>query len=295
MDNTATSVTDGRNVENQSDLSRAIAHRVKRSGSSFYWAMRLMPPQKRHAMYAVYAYCREVDDIADGELPISEKIDKLNNWRAEIELLYAGQPNSEIGKALLAPLRTFEFSKQDFMDVIDGMEMDAVPSLQLADMDELMLYCDRVACSVGRLSNRVFGFDPELSQDLAKSLGEALQLTNILRDVHEDSLRRHIYLPADLLRRHGVLDDTPDMIVQHPNVEQVCLEIAEITAERYREAGILLEKCGHKQARPAKIMKDVYFAIFGSLQQRGWRHLDTSPKISKARKLFIVLKAAYLQ
>ena len=175
---------------------------VKRSGSSFFWAMRLMSPQKRNAIYSVYAFCREVDDIADGNAKEFQKRNKLSNWRTEIESIYQAKPNTLLGQSLMPAVNSYKLVKQDFMDLLDGMEMDIGNSLQIPDLPELWIYCDRVVCSVGRLSNSIFELDRETGNQLAKSLGTALQLTNILRDVHEDYTRGHIYLPNSLLIEH---------------------------------------------------------------------------------------------
>ncbi len=148
---------------------------VRRAGTSFYWAMRRLPAHKRHAMYAIYAFCREVDDIADEGGSEEQKHTELGLWRGEIERLYGDMPRNPIAQALRHPVDSFGLKKEDFRAVIDGMEMDAEANIRIADMDELTLYCDRVACAVGRLSVRVFGLDEELGQRLAYHQGLALQ------------------------------------------------------------------------------------------------------------------------
>ena len=172
---------------------------VRRAGTSFYWAMRRLPEQKRQAMYAIYAFCREVDDIADGADGEEQKRAVLGLWRGEIERLYADRPRNSIALALQRPVAVFGLKKEDFRAVIDGMEMDAQPSIRIPDMDELTLYCDRVACAVGRLSVRVFGLDDDTGRALAFAQGQALQLTNILRDIDEDARNDRLYVPNDLL------------------------------------------------------------------------------------------------
>ena len=124
---------------------------VRRSGTSFYWAMRFLPAEKRQAMYGIYAFCREVDDIADGNSPLAEKKNLLDQWRGEIERLYGDQPRNPVTRALGRAKEEFGLNKEDFRAVIDGMEMDAGDRVRITDMDELNLYCDRVACAVGRL------------------------------------------------------------------------------------------------------------------------------------------------
>ena len=264
---------------------------VKQSGTSFYWAMRILPEAKRTAMFAIYAFCREVDDIADGSDRPEVKMGFLEKWRTEIKRLYAGHPEHIISLALAGPVKDYDLAKEDFMAVIDGMEMDAVDALRISDMAELELYCDRVACAVGRLSNRVFGLNGEMNTSLAKALGDALQLTNILRDIYEDAERNHVYLPADLLAKHGIEGETINEIIENPALPEVCLELADLTAERYRQADEIIEKCGKELIRPAIIMKSIYFQLFRCLEQRGWERLDVPVKLSKFHKLRLALVA----
>jgi len=264
---------------------------VRRSGTSFYWAMRILPEEKRQAMFAVYAFCREVDDIADDPGEASAKLIGLRRWRDEIERLYDGAPRLPISRALLGPVRRFHLRKADFLAVIDGMEMDAADRLRIADMDELCLYCDRVACAVGRLSDRVFGVDEPTGDRLAMALGQALQLTNILRDLDEDARRDRLYLPEDMLRAHGVTD-TEDAIraLAEPAVADVCERIAEVARERFTEAAAILAKCDRRDTRPAVIMMEVYRRTLRRLMFRGWRRWAEPVSVSPAEKLWVAFR-----
>ena len=263
---------------------------VKRSGSSFSSAMRRLPADKRNAMFAVYAFCRQIDDIADDPGEESDKRAQLEQWRIEIEGLYAGHPGHFIGLALAVPIARFGLNKQDFLAVVDGMEMDAGRSLRITDRDHLGLYCDRVACAVGRLSNRIFGIDNETGARVARALGEALQLTNILRDIGEDALRDRLYLPQDLLRAHGITEPDIGAVLAHPNLPGACIEIAGIAQIRFDEATALLAKCDQRRMRPAIMMMEVYRRIFVGLSRRGWRDLDRPVSLSWAEKLWVLLR-----
>ncbi|MFP6710929.1 MAG: presqualene diphosphate synthase HpnD [Rhodospirillales bacterium] len=263
---------------------------VKKSGTSFYWAMRLLPQEKRDAMFAIYAFCREVDDIADGDEKPSTKREKLDLWRDEINSLYDGKPNNFITRSLAKPLKTYNLAKEDFDAVIDGMEMDAVDQLSFQDMTELTLYCDRVACAVGKLSNAVFGLRGEQSRALAKSLGEALQLTNILRDVKEDAERNHVYLPADLRARHGMEGEAVNTIIKHPGLAEACRELALQAEKDFLEAKTIIDQCDKTLIQPAIIMMKIYHRTFILLQRRGWNRLDSPVKVSKAWKLLLAAR-----
>ena len=182
---------------------------VVKAKTSFYWAMRLLPAEKRQAMFAVYAFCRVVDDIADGDLPEAAKLRQLQGWREEIERLYAGDARDPIARALIEPIRRFDLAREDFLAMIDGMETDARGGLIAPAMADLELYCSRVAGAVGLLSVRIFEAPRQGRRELAHALGEAVQLTNVLRDLDEDAGLGRLYLPRELLQKHGVPVETP--------------------------------------------------------------------------------------
>ncbi len=267
---------------------------VRRSGSSFYWAMRLLPAEKRRAMFAIYAFCREVDDIADGPAPTADKLDQLARWRAEIDRLYGGGARWPTSQALTEPIARFGLPKSDFRDLIDGMETDAAERVRMADVTELDRYCDRVACAVGRLSNRVFGLEDGVSDRLAADLGQALQLTNILSDLHEDAIRDRLYLPGDLLRGHGATDTHlaggAEAILDHPAVGPVCAAIAHRAQRRFEDAAALLATCDRVQVRPAVMMMEVYRRILRRLVARGWQRIAQPVRLSRVEKLWVALR-----
>ncbi len=268
---------------------------VRNSGTSFFWAMRRLGPEKRAAMYAIYAFCREVDDIADeiggGPGAEQEKRHKLGQWRAEIQRLYGGQPRTLTGKALLPAVNAFKLRQEDFGAVIAGMEMDAGDRVRIADMDELTLYCDRVASAVGRLSTRVFGLPPELGDKLAYAQGQALQLTNILRDVDEDAGRDRLYLPADLLDVHGI-EDTGNLaqVMCAPNLHLVCELLANVAERRFAQARDLIGACDRGAVRPAVMMLEVYGRILGKLTRTGWAGPRYRVSLSPVAKLWLLLR-----
>lgn len=263
---------------------------VQAAGSSFYGAMRTLPPPQREAMFAIYAYCREIDDIADDPLPPDDKTTALAEWRAEIDRLYDGKPGNPITRALLVPVATYELDKVDFLALIDGMEMDAKEDLRGPSMETLVLYCERVAGAVGRLSVRVFGARGEHSDPLAWALGQALQLTNILRDLQEDADRGRLYLPSELLDKHGIETRHPATVLAHPGLSGVCDELARIARQRFAEATKETRYFDRRKMRPAIVMMEVYRRILDKLIARGWRRLDQPVRVSKVGKLFIALR-----
>ncbi len=267
---------------------------VRNSRSSFYWAMRILPANKRQAMYAIYAFCRIIDDIADGAGQELEKRARLNFWRQQLDQLYQGNPGEFVGLALLQPVRRYDLRQDDFLAVIEGMERDAGPSVRMANEADLQAYCDAVACSVGRLSNQVFGIDRVTGAAIAGALGQALQLTNILRDVAEDAACDRLYMPRDLLARHGIESDDPVTVIGDLEFPAACRELAGVALEHYQNADRLLDRCGRKRLRPAVLMMENYRRVLAKLQRRGWRHLDRPVRLTLPEKIGVMVRYGWL-
>ena len=238
---------------------RSIARTVRDASTSFYWAMRLLPKPQREAMFAVYSFCRKVDDIADSEtLSEAQKREQLAAWRAEVDALYAGRPSWPETRALQQPLEDFSLRRDDFMEVIAGMEMDAGEPVVAPDFETFDLYVDRVACAVGRLCVCVFGDPSEHGVSVAHHTGRALQITNILRDVDEDAAIGRVYLPRELLEKHGLDWSDPKTISSQPGYVAMWRELAEIARQEYDFAEDAMALCRKDVMRPARIMKSVY-------------------------------------
>ena len=170
------------------------------------------------------------------------------------------------------------------------MEMDAEINIKIADMDELTLYCDRVACAVGRLSVRVFGLDDEMGQRLAFHQGLALQLTNILRDISEDAKRGRLYVPRDLLESYDIDAEDLPSILRHPAFPQACETLADFAQRHFSQADAAAAECNREQIRPAIMMMEIYRRIFTKLKQRGWQHLNQPVSLSNISKFWVVLR-----
>lgn len=276
-----------RNWDNPEIYVQEVVHKAS---TSFFWSMRRLPEPKREAMFAVYAFCREVDDIADADCDSQERRSSLALWRGELERLYGGNPQHPISRALVLPIDRFKLRKQEFRAIIDGMEIDSVDRLRLKSIQELTNYCDLVASAVGRLSIRIFDIDPEIGDRLAWEQGQALQLTNILRDIVEDAQRNRLYIPTDLLIAHDVETDELSQIIKHKNLPQVCETLSDITIRRFANARAIIKKCDRSKVRPAIMMIEVYATIFKKLKTRGWIDLNKTICLSRVEKLWLACR-----
>ena len=206
--------------------------------------------------------------------------------------MYDGiEPESIVAKALVAPIKRFSLPKSEFIELIDGMEMDIPDGMRAPTMTELQLYCRRVAGAVGMLSVCVFGDFSDTAQRFAITLGEALQLTNILRDMEEDMELGRLYMPRECLDKAGIEisgDTALSSVLSNPNLKIARQDLAKQAALRFTEADAALERLNGRQMKPAVIMKDVYKKVFDMMEKRGWDVLFPRPKPSKA---FVVLTA----
>lgn len=259
------------------------------SRSSFYAAMRVLPAEQRRAMFAIYAFCRAVDDVADGRGDRQARLADLARWRMDIEALFRGAPTSRV-RALSEPIRTFDLQREDFLSIIDGMEMDARADIRAPDQATLDLYCDRVACAVGRLSVRVFGIHGQDGTSLAFHLGRALQLTNILRDLDEDATKGRLYLPREALLAAGIGEIDPATVLVYPALGKACATVAERARGHFTEAHRLMAKYPLSIVRAPRLMARVYQNILERLAARGWAPPRRPVRAGGARLLWIVLR-----
>ena len=256
-----------------------------------------MSENRRDAMFAIYAFCREVDDIADGTAPVEDKRRQLNIWRREIAALYIpGEARSDthVLRALAQAIQMYNLKKKDFFEVIAGMEMDTYKTIIAPNCEQLELYCNRVAGAVGLLSVDIFGDSSKTAQNFALTLGTALQLTNILRDLKEDAKMGRFYLPREQLVAHGVPIGTPDEILASPKLPEMCASVAVRAREKYREADRLLAQCDARALKPAVVMMMNYRRVLDRMIAKGWRNLDDHAGLSKPEKFWITLRYGLL-
>ncbi len=262
-------------------------------GSSFYLAMRILRREQREAMFEIYSFCRAVDDIADSDAPHAQRLDGLLVWRKNIESLYSGSIPPKLGH-LARIIARYALRKDDFLAVIDGVEMDARADIRAPSFNDLDLYCDRVASAVGRLSVRIFGMEDADGVALAYHLGRALQLTNILRDIDEDAAIGRLYLPQEALRKAGITTSDPASVVDDPRIGEACVVVAERAREHYAKANEIMARCPKRVVRAPKIMGGVYRQMLEGMISRGWARPRSRVRINKPRLIWIALRHAFV-
>ncbi len=276
-----------------------IARRVRAASTSFYGAMRILEKSRRDAIFAIYAFCRAVDDIADDQsIAAKERKAQLGAWRNQIEGLFAGKPAHVVTRALLDPVRSYQLRREDFLAIIDGMQMDADGPIVAPDWPTLDLYCDRVASAVGRLCVCIFGEPNDAGRTVAEHLGRALQLTNILRDVDEDTAIGRLYLPRELLDKHGVDPADLTSVMTQSGYPVLWRELADAALHAFNRAEAALRHCDRRKVRPARIMLEVYqrnLRRMMALSDEDLANPDVSKRlVGKAEKFMIALRHGLL-
>ncbi|HZC98398.1 MAG TPA: presqualene diphosphate synthase HpnD [Bradyrhizobium sp.] len=259
------------------------------SGSSFYAAMRILPRKQREAMFQIYSFCRQVDDIADSDGPRSERLAALQQWRDDIDALYRGHPPPRL-QDYVGSVRTFGLKREDFLAIVDGMEMDVPQDIRAPDLATLDLYCDRVASAVGRLSVRVFGLPEDDGILLAHHLGRALQLTNILRDIDEDSELGRLYLPREGLLHAGITSDDPRKVIAERALPKACVSLVERAKMHFEKADEIMKRNSRRAVRAPRIMSKYYRTVLELLINRGFALPRAPVRVSKTAKIAILLR-----
>jgi 15-cis-phytoene synthase len=271
---------------------RVSARLTRQSGTNFYYAFRVLPRDKRQAMYALYAFCRVVDDCVDEEG--GEGDAGLRRWLEEAHRCYAGKPETELGQDLALALLQFPIPRSCFEDIVAGCRMDLTVR-RYATYADLRLYCERVASAVGLASIEIFGYDDPRSRDYAVELGVALQLINIVRDVGADARRGRLYLPLEDLSRFGladrdVLDAAAHKGAPAPRVRDLLRFQADRAREQYARAESLLPPVDRRAMAVAQIMAAVYRETLDEVVRRGYPLGGVRVGLSRPRKAWIAAR-----
>jgi phytoene synthase len=265
------------------------ADKVRASGSSFATSFRFLDPRRRQAMNALYAFCREIDDVVDECHEPAVARATLDWWRGEIAALEDGRPTHPVVQALAAARESFLLSVEQFGEILDGMQMD-LDQTRYADFTQLQLYCHRAAGVVGLLSAEIFGYSDRHTLKYAHTLGLAFQLTNIIRDVGEDARRNRIYLPQDELARFGVTEDDLLQSRHTPAFRELMAFQAKRAREHYERAYAQLSVADRKAQRAGLIMASIYRTLLDEIEKDGFQVLDRRTSLPPPRKLWLALK-----
>ena len=261
------------------------------SGSSFYYSFLFLPEERRRAITALYAFCREVDDIVDEVSEANVARMKLAWWRGEIERVYDGKPGHPVARALAPAVQAYDLPREHFLEVLHGMEMD-LDHEGFANSSELEAYCYYAASAVGLLSIEIFGYEDAATRDFARELGIALQLVNIIRDVREDARRGRIYLPADAMAAHGV--SPADLLAETTpeSVRGLLATQAQRARDHYQRALNHLPDPDRHAQRSGLIMARIYMTLLDEIEADGFRVLDHRVALTPLRKLWIAWRCA---
>ena len=259
------------------------------SGSSFYYSFMFLPPDKRRAITALYAFCREVDDVVDECSDEGVARTTLAWWRVQVAEIYEGKPQHPVAQALIPVVNQFKLPQAHFHEIIDGMEMD-LQQHQYPDFEALQLYCYRVASVVGLLSAEIFGYTDRKTLQFAHDLGIAFQLTNIIRDMGEDARRGRIYVPQDELAKFGV--HTNDILdrKENDNFHKLMHFQIERTQRYYQQAFELLPAADRKAQSTGLIMAAIYRATLKEIVSSGCHVLKERTSLTPVRKLWLAWK-----
>ncbi|WP_323017145.1 presqualene diphosphate synthase HpnD [Castellaniella sp.] len=264
-------------------------HKAAQSGSSFYYSFLFLPPERRRAITALYAFCREVDDIVDEISEASVARMKLAWWRGQVEQMFGGTPDHPVAIALQRHLEPCRLRPDPFYAIIEGMEMD-LDQFRYADWEALRQYCWRAAGVVGDLSASIFGYTDPRTLAYAETLGLAFQMTNIIRDVGDDARRGRIYLPADEMAQHGV---TVDDILDGRHTEGFTALMQQQTQRArslYRDAMRLLPEADRRAQRPGLMMTAIYHTLLDEIERDGWHVLNQRIALTPIRKFWLAWK-----
>lgn len=274
-------------------MNKQIKKIVKKSGLSVFWGLYILPTKERRAIYTLYAFCRHIDDIVSGSAPLTQKMELLNAWRKELDNIYDKKvPESDIGRNIYKNCMRFNLPKQDLIDLLNGISMNLPRPLQAPSLPEFERYCQGVACAPGSLSLRILGCrDETLIRELSTSLGMAVQMTEILRNIRDDAVAGRLYIPRELLQKAGIMSTDPMTVVVDNNLVIAREELGQTVEKNYNRAFELLTGLDKKTARNIRVIAYIYKRYFDMMKNRGWEVISPKPRLGWPSKIFLILKA----
>jgi len=257
----------------------AIAQRIRSANPSLFWSTLLLAAPRRDAMQALYFFCRQLREIADGDMSRTLKLALLTDWRTQIGLLYAGRPQHSVTRALSDAVERFDLPCVDFLAMIDGMETEASADIRAPYLEQLDLYCKQRSVAVIRIALRILGAAQSDAEPVAAALGRGMVLTGILRDLTQDALQHRLYLPRELLKAHGIFATMPSYVLAQPALPQVCNALADQAADWFADAEDALEGRSRWRMGAARAILSGYRMLLRALLVRGWKRLDEPARL----------------
>ena len=244
---------------------------VVSSGTSFFWGMKILSYEQRRAMFALYAFCRKIDDIADNQqISRNEKLREISLWEKKINCIFTdNEINDPVSREISLAIKKFNLKKSDLSSLIQGMKMDIEKNIQFPTREELELYCDRVAVAVGYLSIKIFGVNSIVGRKYAHYLGRAFQFTNIVRDFHEDLRILRCYIPKDILKQNKIPQKMTNLLYS-PNLSKVLQDLLEEAEQYFLKAEEISFKLDKDKIRASQIMKLFYKTIHNKMYKRNF-------------------------
>lgn len=274
------------------DNRKAIKKIVRRNSQSLFWGIRFLPKPQREAMYTLYAFFKHLDDVMESNMTMKEKADIINAWREELCNVYDKKvPQTDIGRRIYKNCMRFKLPKEEFSKLIDSLSMDVPNPMVAPSLQDFLAYSRGMSGVVCNLSLRVLGCDDEeLLEELSTNLGNAMQITQILRDIKEDAMAGSMYIPREILQEAGVESFEPFKAVTDKNLTFAREEMAKIAEQSFIISYNLTQKLNKKAATAMISMANVYKRYFDIMNKRGWEVISPKPKINKLTKLSLIIK-----
>ena len=255
--------------------------------------MRILNREKRDAMFTIYAFCKEIDNIGDKIIKKEKKIKELQKWKREIDNIYKNKTNNKLGKLLKKYIERYKLKKNLFLEIIKGIEMDINNKMIAPKQKTLNLYCYRVAGVVGLLCLSIFGENNKNSKIFGIALANALQITNILRDIKEDSLMGRLYMPREILKKVQIKESNINKIIKNKKFPIACKHLAKQSELHFKTAENKLQHCSKKKLKSAILMMETYKLLSKKLKKNGWKNIEEKIHLTKFEKIALFVKISF--
>ena len=271
-------------------MSNNIQNIIKYPKSSFYWGMKILGEERKNAMFAIYAFCKKADSIADSHELKKKKIKKINELRKEINKIFNNNLNNKSSRTLKYYIDSYKLKKKHFLEIINGVEMDINNIMICPNKKIFNLYCYRVAGAVGLISLKIFGCYNKKTKYFGLYLAKALQITNILRDIKQDKDMGRMYFPKEILNSVGIKTKKIILILKNKNFPKACVKLAKLADLNFKQADKQLKFCSKKELKSAILMMDTYKLLLKKLKKKGWESLEEKVSLTKLEKFFLFIK-----